>query len=193
MLLPGPLRVPPMANLNASLVSLVVVVASCMLLWFKDAIPTTDPRILTLGSHFGPSVKSAKSMATLQMSAGNGILLPRLTIWMPIFLLSLLRIVFRAMHPYWVLLPLWMIPYGIRIVVSLTTSPIPLSFIQINNIMSVLKRLRWVMEKVCALLILVLLLFVEDGYCPFKIVFDEDLYIHFICILLCFKYVLGSA
>ena len=42
---------------------------------------------------------------------------------------------------------------------------------------------------------------VEDGCCPFKIVFDEglyvvfdeDLYVHFICILLCFKYVLGSA
>ena len=25
------------------------------------------------------------------------------------------------------------------------------------------------------------------------VVFDEDLYVHFICILLCFKYVLGSA
>ena len=42
---------------------------------------------------------------------------------------------------------------------------------------------------------------VEDGCCPFKIVFDEDLYVvfdedlyvHFICILLCFKCVLGSA
>jgi len=42
---------------------------------------------------------------------------------------------------------------------------------------------------------------VEDGCCPFKIVFDEglyvvfdeDLYVHFICFLLCFKYVLGSA
>jgi len=34
---------------------------------------------------------------------------------------------------------------------------------------------------------------VEDGCCPFKIVFDEDLYVHFICIWLCFKCVLGSA
>ena len=34
---------------------------------------------------------------------------------------------------------------------------------------------------------------VEDGCCPFKIVFDEDFNVHFICILLCFKYVLGSA
>jgi len=34
---------------------------------------------------------------------------------------------------------------------------------------------------------------VEDGCCPFKIVFDEDFYVHFICILLCFKCVLGSA
>jgi len=42
---------------------------------------------------------------------------------------------------------------------------------------------------------------VEDGCCPFKIVFDEglyvvfdeDLYVLFICILLCFKCVLGSA
>ena len=23
---------------------------------------------------------------------------------------------------------------------------------------------------------------VEDGYCPFKIVFDEDFYVHFMCI-----------
>ena len=34
---------------------------------------------------------------------------------------------------------------------------------------------------------------VEDGCCPFKIVFDEDFYVHFMCILLCFKCVLGSA
>jgi len=34
---------------------------------------------------------------------------------------------------------------------------------------------------------------VEDGCCPFKIVFDEDFYVHFICILLYFKYVLGRA
>jgi len=34
---------------------------------------------------------------------------------------------------------------------------------------------------------------VEDGCCPFKIVFDEDFYVLFICILLCFKCVLGSA
>ena len=42
---------------------------------------------------------------------------------------------------------------------------------------------------------------VEDGCCPFKIVFDEglyvvfdeDLYVHYFCILLCFKYVLGGA
>ena len=35
--------------------------------------------------------------------------------------------------------------------------------------------------------------YVEDGCCSFKIVFDEDFYVHFMCILLCFKYVLGSA
>ena len=34
---------------------------------------------------------------------------------------------------------------------------------------------------------------VEDGCYPFKIVFDEDFYVHFICILLCVKCVLGSA
>jgi len=34
---------------------------------------------------------------------------------------------------------------------------------------------------------------VEDGCCPFKIVFDEDFYVHFMCILLCFECVLGSA
>ena len=34
---------------------------------------------------------------------------------------------------------------------------------------------------------------VEDGCCPFKIVFDEDFYVYFIRILLCFKCVLGSA
>ena len=42
---------------------------------------------------------------------------------------------------------------------------------------------------------------VEDGCCPFKIVFDEglyvvfdeDLFVHFICIVLSFKSVLGSA
>ena len=44
-------------------------------------------------------------------------------------------------------------------------------------------------------------LIVEDGCCPFKIVFDEglyvvfdeDLFLHFICIVLSFKSVLGSA
>ena len=38
-----------------------------------------------------------------------------------------------------------------------------------------------------------LMTYVEDGCCPFKIVFDEDFYVHFMCILLCFKCVLGSA
>ena len=46
-------------------------------------------------------------------------------------------------------------------------------------------------DEVCVYLYCVLS--VEDGCCPFKIVFDEDFYVHFMCILLCFKCVLGSA